>query len=262
MERTRVLQLAGGFNFRELGGYQTKSGQTIAWQRLLRTAHLSSLTGNDWDQLINYGVRQVIDLRSRAERRQFADPQIPGVHYRIIPVFDEDETESSLAAAQTHREFSQNSHGGFQRMLYVYRRLIIHPGAQQAYRSMFTTLLTTPPTVGTIFHCSAGKDRTGMAAVFILSALGVSREKIFADYLLTNAASTQHISERVRDAQQRHRTVAFQRSIRDLASVHQEYLEQALTLIDYEYGGMQAYLTEVLQMTPEKRRRFRQLYLN
>lgn len=101
-----------------------------------------------------------------------------------------------------------------------------------------------------------------MAAVFILSALGVSREKIFADYLLTNAASTQHIGERVRDAQQRHRTVAFQRSIRDLASVHQEYLEQALTLIDYEYGGMQAYLTEVLQMTPEKRRRFRQLYLN
>ncbi|GEO66896.1 tyrosine-protein phosphatase [Levilactobacillus spicheri] len=55
MERTRVLQLAGGFNFRELGGYQTKSGQTIAWQRLLRTAHLSSLTGNDWDQLIDYG---------------------------------------------------------------------------------------------------------------------------------------------------------------------------------------------------------------
>lgn len=262
MKRTRVLQLAGGFNFRELGGYVTADGQTVAWQRLLRTAHLSSLTAEDWHQLTHYGIRQVIDFRSRAERKQFPDPQVPGIKNQVIPVFDDDETESSTAAAQRHREFSENPRAGYQRMLYVYRRLIINPGAQAAYRQLFTFLLNSGSEGGTIFHCSAGKDRTGMAAVFILSALGVPREKIFADYLLTNSASTVHISQRVEDAQRRNRNEAFQRSIRDLASVNQDYLQQALTLIDYQYGGMQAYLADILEITPQRQTQLRKLYLS
>lgn len=262
MKCTRVLQVTGGFNFRELGGYLTANGQAVAWHRLLRTAHLSNLTSDDWQSLVDYGVRQVIDLRSKAERLQFPDPPIDQIKYQSIPVFDDDETESSTAAAQTHREFSTNERGGYQRMLYVYRRLIINPGAQAAYRQVLDQLLATDSTVGTIFHCSAGKDRTGLAAVFILSILGVPREKIFADYLLTNSASTVHIGQRVADAQSRNRNAAFQQSIHDLASVNQDYLQQALTLIDYQYGGMQAYLTEVLGMTANKQAQFRQLYLS
>lgn len=261
IKSARVLDITGGFNFRELGGYSTVNGATVAWHRLLRTAHLSDLTANDWRDLQAYGVGQIIDLRSRAERRQFPDMPQPGVTMHVIPVFDNDETESSTAAAQTHREFSVNPNGGYRRMLYVYRRLIINPGAQRAYRRVFETLLTTPKNVATIFHCSAGKDRTGIGAVFILSALGVPRKQIFADYLLTNSASTQHIEARVKDAKNRYRTVAFQQSIRDLASVNIDYLQQALMLVDYQYGGMQAYLQEVLGMTPQRQQAFRQLYL-
>jgi len=260
MKSTRVLQLAGGFNFRELGGYQTENGRTIKWHRLLRASYLSDLTDEDQQALVDYGVKQVIDLRSKSEREQFTDPALPQVAHYEIPVFDDDETESSNTIVQTRHEFSQNAHSGYQRMLYVYRRLIVDEGAQQAYRQLFDCLMSSE-SGATIFHCSAGKDRTGIAAVFILSALGVPREKIFADYLLTNSASTRHIGARVAYAQEHKQTKAFQTAIHDLSTVQVDYLQQALSLIDYEYGGMGNYLHDILQLTPECIQNLKQRYL-
>lgn len=257
----KVLQLDGGFNFRDLGGYPSAQQTTVKWHRLMRAAHLANLTATDCQQLEDLGFKLVVDLRSTAEAQQFSDqlgPQMRRIH---LPVFDNDETESAASTAQIQRLFARDPLGGYHRMLRVYRRLVTSPQAQQAYHELFALLLATQGKTGVIFHCSAGKDRTGMAAMLILRALGVPPQRVMADYLLTNSASTAHIAQRVAAVAPGPRQQNFQQSVRDLASVQLDYYQQAMGLIDYEYGGMTAYLRDTLKLTATDEQKLRHWYL-
>lgn len=257
----RVLQLQGGFNFRELGGYLGAQGQPVRWHRLFRTAHLATLTPADWTELQTQGVRLVIDLRSTAETLAAPDRLGPQMRYCHLPVFDDDEAESAASVAELQRRFSRDPHSGYQRMMRVYRRLVTAPQAQAAYRRLFQILLTVPASDGVIFHCSAGKDRTGMAAIYLLAALGVAPAQVKADYLLTNPASADHIARRVAAVKLGNGRVNFQHAVHDLASVNVDYFDQALTLINYGYGGLAPYLHDVLGLTPAAQQALQQRYL-
>ncbi|AYM02414.1 tyrosine-protein phosphatase [Levilactobacillus yiduensis] len=256
----RLLNLTAGFNFRDLGGYQGSNGRTVKWRKLWRTAHLASLTAEDSQKLIDAGIGVVIDLRSTAEVQQFPD-QLGSLQSIHLPVFDNDETESAASAAELERLFSREHRGGYLRMMRVYRRLVISPQAQQAYSEFLQLILKLGGQCGIIFHCSAGKDRTGMAAVFLLRALGVAPETVLADYLLTNPASEKHISDRVAAVPIGPGRQNFRQSVRDLASVHSDYYNQAMCLINYEYGGMSAYLTEILRFSLADQAKLQKLYL-
>lgn len=257
----RVLHLQGGFNFRELGGYLGTDDRPVRWHRLLRTAHLASLTPADCLQLQAIGVRLVIDLRSTAETQAAPDRLGPQMRYCHLPVFDDDEAESAASVAELQRRFSRDPRSGYHRMMRVYRRLVTAPQAQAAYRRLFPILLQVPCDEGIIFHCSAGKDRTGMAAIFILAALGVSSEQLLADYLLTNPASAEHIDQRVAAVKLGNGRTNFQHAVRDLASVNPDYFEQALSLIDYAYGGLTPYLRDVLGVATADRMALQRRFL-
>ncbi|WP_263854616.1 tyrosine-protein phosphatase [Levilactobacillus brevis] len=108
----KVLQLDGGFNFRDLGGYPSAQQTTVKWHRLMRAAHLANLTAADCQQLEDLGFKLVVDLRSTAEAQQFPDqlgPQMRRIH---LPVFDNDETESAASTAQIQRLFARDPLGG------------------------------------------------------------------------------------------------------------------------------------------------------
>jgi protein-tyrosine phosphatase len=115
---------------------------------------------------------------------------------------------------------------------------------------MFEHLLTTPEPL--LIHCTAGKDRTGLAGALILSALGVSEEDIWKDYLLTN------------QLYKRNSTGASTLSpevLKIVWEVQASFLEAALEVIQAEHGGMQNYLTQQLGLTPIAHQKLRQLYL-
>ncbi|MFC6290744.1 tyrosine-protein phosphatase [Levilactobacillus angrenensis] len=261
MARQRVIPVTGGMNFRDLGGYTTADGRTVKWQKLFRAGHLSALTLADQQLLLNQGVTVDIDFRSTAELAQFPDRLPNGICFKHLPVFDDDETESTGTAVTLQQQYARNAQGGYQQMRHVYRRLATMAQPQQAYRQFFQYLLAQGEQEGILFHCSAGKDRTGFGAVLLLSALGVTPEQILADYLLTNDLSQARVAARIQAAKRADMNANFLQSIHDLSIVTEDYLYQALTQIVQTAGGMSAYLHDVIGLTDGEIQRLREIYL-
>ncbi len=175
----RVLPLEGGRNFRDLGGYDTADGHTVRWGKIYRSGVMDSLTPADYAYLDSLGIKVVCDLRTAQERAseptnwqaspvrslQFPDPASadPGVLAALFS--DPGVTAESVRAA----------------VIEFYDDILVEQAP--AYTAMFDELATGGAPLA--FHCSAGKDRTGIGAALILAALGVPEETIIADYALS-----------------------------------------------------------------------------
>ena len=189
--KTQSINLKSVSNARELGGYITNDGRKVKHGVLLRTAALNKISSEDLKRLTeNYSLAVIADLRMTFEISPKPDPAIEGVKYVNLRVINEElfkkELEKKLAFEGDAIErikmivesglVSQNMYVGFLSDEY----------GKKAYREFFRELIDLPPERSLLFHCSQGKDRTGCAAMLILSALGVSEEIIMEDYLLTN----------------------------------------------------------------------------
>lgn len=174
----RLLPLEGGRNFRDLGGYHAEDGRMVRWGRIYRSGVMTGLTARDLVYLAELGIESVCDLRSVDERARepapFKGPEAPS-----LAAFDYgmDQTMSSMASmfsAQTRDDavaaFSAS---------YVEMADFLTPH----YKDMFARLLRRETPLA--MNCSAGKDRTGLAAAFVLSVLGVPRDTVIADYALS-----------------------------------------------------------------------------
>lgn len=261
MTEHRVLDLRHGFNFRELGGYPTTTGQTVKWHTLIRSAHLADLTCQELGMLYDYGIRTVIDFRSTSEVAAYPDHLSSFFQYYRVPVFDNDVTESNATVEEIRQYFSSSPQAGFDRMMRVYRQLVISTQSQRAYQTFLKLLVCAGSKGGVLFHCSAGKDRTGLGAILLLSLLQVPRDLILKDYLLTNSHSTRRVAQRLEYARQLNMNACYLQSIKDLSTVNEYYYDQAMALIDYQYGGIQRYLCDILKIEPAVITQLREMYL-
>jgi protein-tyrosine phosphatase len=172
-EYERAIALTGCFNFRDLGGYATRDGARVKWRRLFRADGLSRLTPEDLALLGELGLATVLDLRTSGELDQlgrFAGES--GYHH--LPMIDvlPDRKDfpgwvDPAIVAERYRE-----------MMSVGRDAIVSS----------LTVLSAPESYPAVFHCSAGKDRTGILAAVVLGLVGVPDEVIVADYALSAAA--------------------------------------------------------------------------
>ncbi|TFE19260.1 tyrosine-protein phosphatase, partial [Ligilactobacillus salivarius] len=194
----RMLELEEGINFRELGGYLTEDGRKIKWHKLLRCGSMAQLTKNDVDYLDQYGVRYIIDLRSPEESNYSPDKYPDKAQYFQDTVYPFSfSLFKNLGIINNMRLGASNMDFGRQ----TYLQMLLDPHAQAAYRKMFNILLENDKEgESVVFHCTAGKDRTGVAAFLILSALGVSEKQIVEDYLYTNLFFDNYSSETINDA--------------------------------------------------------------
>lgn len=193
-----MLELEEGINFRELGGYLTEDGRKIKWHKLLRCGSMAQLTKNDVDYLDQYGVRYIIDLRSPEESNYSPDKYPDKAQYFQDTVYPFSfSLFKNLGIINNMRLGASNMDFGRQ----TYLQMLLDPHAQAAYRKMFNVLLENDKEgESVVFHCTAGKDRTGVAAFLILSALGVSEKQIVEDYLYTNLFFDNYSSETINDA--------------------------------------------------------------
>lgn len=180
-EAARVLPLEGGRNFRDLGGYEAGDGRLVKWGRLFRSGAMARLTTSDYGYLSGLGIRAVCDLRSAAERRD-EPTRWQGTPTPRFIAWDEpvEEAESPLVAALTADDRSQEMVRDAMAELY---RLLPYAYAGR-YRRLFEMLETDDTPL--VFHCSAGKDRAGVAAALLLTALGVPRATIIEDYAMSD----------------------------------------------------------------------------
>lgn len=258
----QLIGVTSGRNFRELGGYETMSGKKIKMHKLLRTGNLADLSPFDKQFLTDYGVKYDVDFRSKQEVDSQPDRVPDGAEYIYDPVFSEDLTNSSKSLNDLNKQAHDDADFGFNHMHYAYEDMIESESAQNAYRKFFDVLLkNTVDGESVIFHCTAGKDRTGFGALLALSALGVPFSTIKKDYLLTNITTKDFVDSMIEHARQNGRNENVLQSIRDIQSVRAEYLDHAVKVLNDEYGSINDYLRDVMKLSSADIMELRDIYL-
>ncbi len=219
----RWLPMEGCANFRDLGGYPNSQGQTVRWRRLFRSDALQELTAADSRLAIEeLNIGLVVDLRNTNEAERDGRGPLPGlgVEYRHFPFLE-------------GRGIPPFTGGDVvERLSSTYQWLLHNSGLLVGEA---VNAIGAADGKGVVFHCSAGKDRTGMLAALILEVLGVDAETIGADYLLTNEA-IESILRRIKAMENNNTATAQSLSAQPVAfQSFQDTLHQ-------EYGGAESYL--------------------
>ena len=241
------LTLTGAPNFRDLGGYVGEAGRTLRHRRLFRSDHLGNLAAADLTRLASaLGTPlRVLDLRGVAERES-AVCGMPGATVHSLPIEPTIvqkltgllEAGQQLTSAQTV-ELMQDTYRNFVR------------GNTPRFASLFTHVLDDATNAPLVFHCTAGKDRTGFAAALLMLALGVSRADVMRDYLLTNT----------RFEHKAPTTLVAPEIAWVLHRVQEEFLSAAFEAVDEDYGGLEAYFFKGLGLSMPERKKLGELYL-
>lgn len=240
----RVFRLQGATNFRDLGGYPGHGGRPLRWRRLFRSDHLGALSAEDRAALAGLGLQRVLDFRGVAERA--AHPNLlAGVseHSLAIEPTVVQRMDSLAAAGQ---RLSGEVVTGLMKDLY---RGLVNDHAQR-FAELFEHLLQSDAPL--VFHCTAGKDRTGFAAALVLLALGVPRDVVLQDYLLTN----QHFRHPPMPA-----TNTPPEALAVLWRVQEGFLEAALQAVAQDHGGIDRYLHQRLGLSEAALQTLAQRYL-
>lgn len=246
-------------NARDLGGYTGIDDRRIKSKKLLRTGKLNKLSGEDKQYLLDYGLKKVIDLRSKTETLTQPDVKIVNTIHIDDPIFAKDLTQANTKISDLQKQYTKDQYAGFKRMCLNYHEAVNQKHAQQAFHKLIMELIDAKG--ATIFHCSEGKDRTGMATVFILNILGVNQEVIRQDYLYSNYLLNDYRAKRDLASRKLGESEILRANLRSLGSVSDEYLDTALIEIDRDYGGMKNYITKQLGITEEMKQALQELYL-
>ncbi|AQW20466.1 phosphatase [Lentilactobacillus curieae] len=240
-------------NFRSLGGY-TSGASTFKADKLFRSGQLSELSADQTEYLENQlKIKRIVDMRGEDERAQFPDTQWPGSDYQVIDILkDATKNNASLGKMIT------NGGNVYDNMMLTYEQLAVSDSAINGYRQFLTSVSDDDSPL--VFHCFAGKDRTGVAAALILKSVGVSEEQIYADYLKTNElrkSANEEILKGLKDQA----TSEQLESISVALNVNADYLEHFFDTAVKQAGGFQDYLYTTLKLDEGFEERMREMYL-
>ena len=240
----RRLKIPGVSNYRDLGGYQTLDGLTVKWGQLYRSGHLTNLTSRGLDIISDFDLYAIINFRSNFESARQPKRVLVGPKLIHLPIMDQANREMSKEI----RERIQNkNYDGF-----IPDRLILKSYQQfpTDFNPAFRTFLHTVRDAGgkpVLWHCTAGKDRTGYAAAILLRLLGVDQSVIYQDYLLSNQY-VNPINRQVLAAIIARGYKAY-RMIRPMMSVQQKWLMASFESIEKEWGSFEAYVSDGLDLS-------------
>lgn len=270
---TRWLTLEGGRNFRELGGYRGADGNTVRWGKLFRSGAMGGLTDSDYNELEGFDITTIVDFRTAQERNaeptlwQHPNTELLAWNSQLnIAAFGDVFREPGITAEKVEAATAA-----------------LYPEILEAmtipYTALFDRLAASDAAL--VFNCTAGKDRTGVAAALILTALGVNRETIIEDFMLSDVYYNEMMS--MRDAfgsagshgqpdRSEHAAAPHQpmqdmmaaippEALRPLAGVRKSYLEAVFSAMEMQSGSVLAYLQQELQVTDEELAQLRSNYL-
>lgn len=238
------MNISSASNFRHFGGYAGHGGRRVKARRLFRSDHLGGLTAEDASRIAALGLSRILDLRGVAERAA-APCALRNVEVHSLPIEPTIVRKLTDLIAAGYQLTPQEAVALMQD---TYRGFVRHN--THRFAQLFSHLLESNGPA--VFHCTAGKDRTGFAAALILRSLDVCEEDVMRDYLLTN--------ERLRPADPTRHGLAPE--VYDvLWRVQPEFLDAAFEAVRKDYGGIEGYLREGLGLQEAERERLRELYL-
>ena len=240
-EYSRILPLEGGFNFRDMGGYKSTTCKTVKWRTVFRSDEMGHLTPSDLDYLSNIPLLTVVDFRSENEIEaapdKFPTSVVNAYELTITPGNHSGIGDIGKLSAANGEEFMKE----------INRSMVTDPAIVERYKTFFA-LLQNEKQIPLLFHCSAGKDRTGLGAALFLVSLGVDEKTIFEDYLLSNQLLEDKYKSLTDSLPQ----------LKPLFEVRPQYLHAAFDRIKKDHGSVEKYLQNILDVDLELMKR---LYL-
>lgn len=241
---TRTIGLKSATNFRDVGGYRTTDGRWVRMGVVYRAGALT-LSPADLDRVARLGLSGDFDLRTTAETTAVPDAVIPGATYHHVDVMADVAGAATMPRVSRPEEIAD-------RMRQTAVDFVDAHTARAAYRDLFTHLATDPG--ASLFHCTAGKDRTGWAAAVLLTLLGVDARTVMDDYLLSNTCYYDSPAVQAQlDALPADRRAMYAAFVR----AEPDYLQAGLDRVEQEYGSMQAYAEQGLGLSPDLVERLR-----
>lgn len=241
----RLLPLEGTANFRDLGGYRTSDGATVAWQKVFRADSLAELTPRDHETWRALNIRTVIDLRVDTERKRAPD-NLPEDHDHDVLALGFVPTGTRKMLADIRARKLTDCAAINAEVTNHYRLFPIdHAGV---YRTILEQLVR-PAGLPLVVHCTSGKDRTGFAAAIILLALGVDLDTVMEDYLLTNTYRREisHLLD----------LDIADDVMKTLTSAQPDYLMASIGSMRKEGGSIDGYMRHVMGIDPAFQARLR-----
>lgn len=270
----QFLPVKGIVNARDLGGNEIPGGLRVKMGRLLRTAHLADATSADLSYLNSLSIGVVVDFRKEDEKQGKADKAIPGAEYISLPI-DTTGAVSKTATEEEKKKFTRRKKFDVKKLIVMaafnekakavaqdmYPTLLFYPECQ-SQMAAFLRLVVDKGDKPILFHCTQGKDRTGIASALLLAALGADRQTIIADFDATNLVYE-------KDVRKYSRRVKFWGGKEDEVGVVKAFLGantenfvKALDAIDAQYGSLDAFLQGPMGLTDADIRTLRERYLD
>lgn len=228
-QNKRCVILEGAVNFRDLGGYPTSGGRTTRWRIMYRSDSLADLTAVDLAVLEELGIRTLCDFRVPVETARNPDRLPVGHGMRLVPIGFLPEGALDMLAAINNGKFGPDDVE--RELLRQYRRYVTDHAAE--CQRVFEILLSEDG-LPCLMHCASGKDRTGFVAAAVLLALGVQRDTIIKDYIMTN--------DYRRDVAHYFDNKVSKATLDTLTSANPRYIEAALDEIDARFGSTAVWL--------------------
>jgi protein-tyrosine phosphatase len=249
-------------NLRDLGGYKTSDGKTVAKGLVYRSNQLSGISPGDMNKLAKLKLKVDYDLRTAAERKARPDELPPGVKYVWLDVLA-DSPQAGPAQLEKLMQDPKKANAalgggkaeeGFKKS---YREFVSLPSAKKEFRELFLAL-GDQKKLPALFHCTTGKDRTGWAAAALLTLLGVPKEKVMEDYLRSN----DYILPAYQKVIDKFVAAGGDKSIPlAILGVKKEYLDAAFDEMQTKYGTIEKYFSEGLGINAAQQKALRDLYL-
>ncbi|MEH7355758.1 tyrosine-protein phosphatase [Neobacillus drentensis] len=241
----RVVPFIGANNFRDMGGYRSSDGRTVKFGLFFRSDELTRLTDEDMNFFKTLNIKYIFDYRDELEAQKKPDPILSNVTYERIPTFEQNNqfgTIEEMARSNFFKNLTLDT------MSEMYSKM---PLNNPSYKRLME-IIQDPNNLGLLHHCAAGKDRTGVGATLILSALGVPKETVMEDYLLTNETMKEY-NEKVLKQISGHFDDRGLQIIEHLLGAKEEFLEGVFQTITNTYGNIDTYFAHEFGLTKEKR---------
>ena len=252
-------------NARELGCYVGADGKVVKPGLLIRSGRLKELSDEDADILLNtYNLGTVIDLRSEEDFTDKADAQLDGVEYVNIPMHSDSYpgNQPLMDALAEGQDFATAAKDFIYSDAFAdrYRYYWQDEYARSQAKAVFDVLLAADPDEAVLWHCSEGKDRTGVIAMLVLGALGVDEETLLDDYEASNipyASTIEAIKQQAGDELNEEELEL----IGSTSGVHRAMMQEALDEVIEEYGSMHDYLINGIGLTEDDITALQEKYL-
>lgn len=258
-ETGKRIDIKKVYNFRTVGNIKNSEGRTLKEGKFYRSGHLHKLKKKSFRELESLGIKEVIDLRNSKEIADKPDHLPTDVVYKKHSAF-EDEGDQLTQAKKLVLKGKVNGSDANKRMIDFYREYVTEN--PEVIKKIITDILESDQPV--LYHCTAGKDRTGITTALILTILKFDKETIYNDYILSNNYRKKLVLKRLNLADNLHFLYPKMdmKVLEKLSWVETAYLDAAFDEINKKYGSIDAYIQQVLGISENKREEYIRKFTN